>query len=231
MSVKPEAVIYTDGSCLGNPGPGGWASIVIVGGTTQEMSGGDPSTTNNRMELLGVINGLKSLRGPHIVKIFSDSKYITDAFNKYWLKSWKKNGWKRKDAPLKNEELWKELDALTQKHICTFVWVKGHAGNQYNERCDELAVIESRRASGEWTNEWEAQIGEDDKAPQNDSPESTEAIEALEDYIRTTNKEIIGVETPCGSLPFCEYCAGGSVQCICAKAYMAYRRDVRAQKE
>src|SRR5699024_8629823 len=100
--------------------------------------------------------------------------------------------------PLKNEELWKELDALTQKHICTFVWVKGHAGNQYNERCDELAVIESRRASGEWTNEWEAQIGEDDKAPQNDSPESTEAIEALEDYIRTTNKEIIGVETPCG---------------------------------
>ena len=104
MSVKPEAVIYTDGSCLGNPGPGGWASIVIVGGTTQEMSGGDPSTTNNRMELLGVINGLKSLRGPHIVKIFSDSKYITDAFNKYWLKSWKKNGWKRKDGPLKNEE-------------------------------------------------------------------------------------------------------------------------------
>ena len=204
---------------------------MIVGGTTQEMSGGDPSTTNNRMELLGVINGLKSLRGPHIVKIFSDSKYITDAFNKYWLKSWKKNGWKRKDGPLKNEELWKELDALTQKHICTFVWVKGHAGNQYNERCDELAVIESRRASGEWTNEWEAQIGEDDKAPQNDSPESTEAIEALEDYIRTTNKEIIGVETPCGSLPFCEYCAGGSVQCICAKAYMAYRRDVRAQKE
>lgn len=99
MSVKPEAVIYTDGSCLGNPGPGGWASIVIVGGTTQEMSGGDPSTTNNRMELLGVINGLKSLRGPHIVKIFSDSKYITDAFNKYWLKSWKKNGWKRKVAP------------------------------------------------------------------------------------------------------------------------------------
>ena len=101
MSVKPEAVIYTDGSCLGNPGPGGWASIVIVGGTTQEMSGGDPSTTNNRMELLGVINGLKSLRGPHIVKIFSDSKYITDAFNKYWLKSWKKNGWKRKDGPLR----------------------------------------------------------------------------------------------------------------------------------
>lgn len=232
MSVKPEAVIYTDGSCQGNPGPGGWASIVIVGGTTQEITGGDPSTSNNRMELLGVINGLKSLRGPHIVRIYSDSKYITDAFNKFWLKSWKKNGWKRKDGPLKNEELWKELDALTQKHICTFIWVKGHAGNQYNERCDELAVMESRRASGAWDNDWEdAQTIEADTTPQTAGSDSVEAEEALEDYIRTTNKEIVGVETPCGSLPFCEFCAGGSVRNICAKAYIAYRRDVHSKEE
>lgn len=231
MSVKPEAVIYADGSCQGNPGPGGWASIVIVGETTQEMSGGAASTTNNRMELLGVINGLKSLRGPHIVKIYSDSKYITDAFNQYWLKSWKKNGWKRKDGPLKNEELWKELDALTQKHICTFIWVKGHAGNQYNERCDELAVIESRRASGSWDDTWETQTSREGLTLKDDAAEDAEAVKALEDYIRTANKEIIGVETPCGSLPFCEYCAGGSVQYICAKAYMAYRRDIRTKKE
>lgn len=219
MAVRPEAVIYTDGSCLGNPGPGGWASIILVDGTEQQISGGDASTTNNRMELLGVINGLKSLRGPHIVTIYTDSQYITNAFNKHWLQSWKRNGWARKDGPLKNVELWRELDSLTQKHICTFSWVKGHNGNHYNELCDKLAVSESRKYSKE-----ESELAD----PADQEPED-DALEALESYIRTTNREIYGVDAPCGSLPFCDFCMGGDVRCICAKAYMGYWREARKE--
>ena len=109
MSIRPEAIIYTDGSCLGNPGPGGWAAIVSCKGEQRRLSGGEARTTNNRMELLGVINGLESLRGPHIVTIKSDSQYIVNAFNNGWLTSWKKNGWKRTGGEVKNLDLWQKL--------------------------------------------------------------------------------------------------------------------------
>lgn len=218
MSVKPEAVIYTDGSCLGNPGPGGWASIVIVNGVEQELSGGDAATTNNRMELLGVINGLKALRGPHIVTIYSDSKYITDAFNRHWLKSWKSNGWTRKEGPLKNQTLWKELDALVEKHVCTFIWVRGHAGNRYNERCDRLAVLQSKKYSG---SEKEQEQNQEQIIDVND------AICALDTYIRTDNKDRLGIETPCGSLPICDFCGNMRDDHLCAWAYMEYLKRTK----
>lgn len=217
MAVKPEAIIYTDGSCLGNPGPGGWASIVIVNGIEQEMSGGDADTTNNRMELLGVINGLKSLRGPHLVTIYSDSRYITDAFNKNWLKSWKRNGWARRDGELKNVELWRELDSLTQKHLCTFVWLKGHAGNRYNERCDRLAVSQSKKHGN--GNRGDAESSYEKKKP---AVTASDVIGALEGYIRRSNKESVGIEFPCGSLPFCDYCESTGDGRLCAWAFMEY---------
>lgn len=140
MSMKPEATIYTDGSCLGNPGPGGWAAVVKVGSEERKMSGGASSTTNNRMELTGVINGLNSLRGPHIVTVYSDSQYLIRAFNEHWVDNWKRRGWTKADGELKNRDLWQLLDKLAQKHSITWVWVKGHAGNKYNEICDKLAV-------------------------------------------------------------------------------------------
>ena len=141
MAMKPKAKIYTDGACSGNPGPGGWASVIIIDGKEeQRLSGGDPSTTNNRMEIMAVINALNALKGPHIVELYTDSRYVVDAFNKNWLKSWKRNGWARNDGPLKNKDLWQTLDKISQKHSITWNWVKGHNGNTYNELCDKMAT-------------------------------------------------------------------------------------------
>ncbi len=145
MSVKPEAIIYTDGACKGNPGPGGWATVVIIDGKETRLSGGAPETTNNRMELMGVINGINALRGPHLVTIYSDSQYVVNAFNQNWLESWKDLGWRRKDGELANRDLWMMLDKITKRHSIKWVWVKGHAGNKYNEICDEMATSEANR--------------------------------------------------------------------------------------
>ncbi len=133
--------IYTDGACRGNPGRGGWGAILIYGGKEKEISGGEPMTTNNRMELMGAISALELLKEPCDVTLTSDSKYLTDAINKGWLENWKKNGWKKADKkPVLNPELWQRLDALLQKHTVRFVWVHGHEGHVYNERCDVLAT-------------------------------------------------------------------------------------------
>lgn len=132
--IGKQATIYTDGSCIGNPGPGGWAAVILCDGKQIELSGGASDTTNNRMELMGLIQGLKALdKDTTDVKIYSDSQYVVRAFNDGWLKSWKRNGWKRKEGPVKNLDLWKELDKLTAQRKCTFIWVKGHNGNQYKE--------------------------------------------------------------------------------------------------
>ena len=139
--------IYTDGACKGNPGPGGWAAILLYGEAQKEISGGEPATTNNRMELLAVINALDALRESCEVELFTDSKYISNAINLGWLDSWKKRGWKRKTNELKNIDLWMCLDLLLEKHKVTFIWVKGHFENEYNNRCDELAVSESQKYS------------------------------------------------------------------------------------
>ena len=141
-----EVTIYTDGACSGNPGPGGWAAILQYGAHEKEISGGDPMTTNNRMELMGVISALERLREPCRVQVYSDSKYVIDAITKGWAVRWKARGWMRTaKEPAKNPELWERLLGLLGKHDVTFHWVKGHAENPYNNRCDELAVAEWKK--------------------------------------------------------------------------------------
>ncbi|MCR5340945.1 MAG: ribonuclease HI [Saccharofermentans sp.] len=141
-----DVTIYTDGACSGNPGPGGWAAILIAGNYRKELSGGEANTTNNRMELEGVINGLHALTRPCNVTIYSDSAYVVNAFNQNWLDKWMKNGWKNSaKAEVANSDLWKELVVLTTTHKVTFSKVKGHADDELNNRCDELAVAESRK--------------------------------------------------------------------------------------
>ena len=146
MAEISEVTIYTDGACSGNPGPGGWAAILIAGNYRKELSGGEANTTNNRMELEGVINGLRALTRPCNVTIYSDSAYVVNAFNQNWLDKWMKNGWKNSaKAEVANSDLWKELVVLTTTHKVTFSKVKGHADDELNNRCDELAVAESRK--------------------------------------------------------------------------------------
>ena len=133
--------IFTDGACSGNPGPGGWGAILRCSGTTKELSGGEKETTNNRMELLAVINALEALKRPCRVSICSDSSYVVNGITKGWAKSWKKNGWKKSDKkPALNADLWDRLLNLLEIHQYEFIWVKGHAGHPENERCDQLAV-------------------------------------------------------------------------------------------
>ena len=140
-----EVTIYTDGACSGNPGPGGWGAILRYGSAVKEMSGGDPETTNNRMELTGVITALSALKEPCRVTLYTDSQYVESAVNLGWLESWQRRGWRRKGGEVKNPDLWQALIPLLETHDVTFVWVKGHAENEYNNRCDELAVAESKK--------------------------------------------------------------------------------------
>ena len=133
--------IYTDGACTGNPGKGGFGAVLIYNGTQKEISKGFLKTTNNRMELMAAIEALSLLKEPCCVDLYSDSKYLTDAINKNWLSSWIKNGWKKADKKkVLNIDLWKKLTELIETHNVTFIWVKGHAGNEFNELCDKLAV-------------------------------------------------------------------------------------------
>ena len=139
----PTVELFTDGACSGNPGPGGWAYILKhpVSGKAREASGGDAQTTNNRMELLAVIEGLSALKSPSRVDLHSDSQYVLKGL-KEWMANWKKNGWRTADKkPVKNQDLWQRLDVLTRTHTVRFHWVRGHAGHPENERCDQLAVL------------------------------------------------------------------------------------------
>ena len=138
--------IYTDGACSGNPGPGGWGAILMYGPHKRELSGGEANTTNNRMELTAVIEALSLLKEPCIVDLWSDSKYVIDGLEKGWAKGWKARGWKKADKkPALNPDLWDRLLALTEVHSLRYHWVKGHAENAYNNRCDQLAVAESQK--------------------------------------------------------------------------------------
>ena len=139
MSHLPEVEIFTDGACSGNPGPGGWGTILRMGEKERELSGGEPATTNNRMELMAAIAGLEALQRPCKVRLTTDSKYVLDGATK-WIKGWKKNGWKTADKkPVKNVDLWQRLDAAHALHKVNWHWVKGHSGHAENERVDELA--------------------------------------------------------------------------------------------
>ncbi|WP_312280065.1 ribonuclease HI [Oscillibacter sp.] len=138
--------IYTDGACSGNPGPGGWGSVLLYGEHRRELSGGEPATTNNRMELTAVIEALSFLKEPCTVDLWSDSKYVIDGLEKGWAKGWKKRGWVKSDKkPALNPDLWDKLLTLTETHTLRYHWVKGHADTAENNRCDELAVLESRK--------------------------------------------------------------------------------------
>jgi len=137
--------IYSDGSSLGNPGPGGWGTVLEFNGYVKELSGGDPNTTNNQMELQGVIEGLKALKEPCEVELISDSKYVVQAINE-WLEGWIRNNWKTAGKkPVKNLEMWQEYVTISQPHKITATWVKGHNGHPQNERCDQLAREEAKR--------------------------------------------------------------------------------------
>lgn len=136
-----EVTIYTDGACRGNPGIGGWGTILVWHGIEKELSGGEVSTTNNRMELTAAIEGLKALKEPCTVSIVTDSKYLCDGFTQGWVYGWEKKNWKKSDgSPALNKDLWEELLRLTKTHKVSFTWVHGHAGHEYNERCDSLAT-------------------------------------------------------------------------------------------
>ena len=144
-----QVEVYTDGACSGNPGPGGWGAILRYGGVEKELSGYENQTTNNQMELTAAIKGLEALKEPCRVVLYTDSQYLSKAINQGWLKSWKKNDWKKSDKkPVLNVELWKRLDSQLTRHVVTIHWVKGHAQNKYNNRCDALAtgqIAQNRR--------------------------------------------------------------------------------------
>lgn len=146
FSRAGEVIMYTDGCALNNPGPGGYGAVILNGEERREISDGFKKTTNNRMELLACIQGLASLDNPCRVMLYSDSKYVVDGITKGWAKRWKKNGWMRtKTDPAINPDLWERLLELCEKHDVSFVWVKGHAGNPENERCDRLANMAAMR--------------------------------------------------------------------------------------
>ena len=138
--MEDKIIIYTDGACSGNPGPGGWGAILMYKDAKKEISGGCKQTTNNIMEITAVVEALKCLKVESDVQVYSDSAYTVNAFKQGWIYNWMKNGWKTSNgAAVKNKELWQELYALTKKHKVEFIKVKGHADNEYNNRCDELA--------------------------------------------------------------------------------------------
>jgi ribonuclease HI len=146
MPELTKVTIYTDGACSGNPGPGGWGAILSVPGHSREISGGEAHTTNNRMELMAVIKSLELLTRPCEVKVYSDSAYVVNAFNQNWIEGWQKKGWVNSAKnPVANKDLWEELLVLCNKHKVEFIKVKGHADNEFNNRCDELAVKQSQK--------------------------------------------------------------------------------------
>ena len=141
-----EVIIYTDGACSGNPGPGGYCAILTYGEFEKVVSGGEKDTTNNRMELSAIVFGLRALKEPCEVRVVTDSKYFSDALEKGWLYGWVKKGWKKADnKPVLNTDLWQEILALMKTHKVTVDWIKGHAGHPMNERCDKIAVEESKK--------------------------------------------------------------------------------------
>ncbi|MFG0274239.1 MAG: ribonuclease HI [Phycisphaerales bacterium] len=147
--TRPHVLLFTDGACSGNPGPGGWAYILRhpASGSEREDSGGEKHTTNNRMELLAVINGLRALTSPSRVEVYSDSQYVLNGLNE-WMDNWKKRGWKTASKqPVKNQDLWETLDTLRTTHALTYHWIKGHNEHPENERCDKMAVAARDRAA------------------------------------------------------------------------------------
>ncbi len=151
--MSPRVVIYTDGACRGNPGPGGWGAILISGGKEKEICGGEIATTNNRMELMAAIEALNALNKPCQVELHTDSQYVKNGISE-WIKGWKARGWKTADKkPVKNDDLWRRLDEARLRHQVDWRWIKGHAGHELNERADRLANKGLRLTLGEEAND------------------------------------------------------------------------------
>ena len=146
MPRRKTVTVYTDGACSGNPGPGGWGAILRYGRHEKAISGGEAETTNNRMELTAAIRALEALTEPCVVELYTDSRYLADALEKGWVYNWQKNGWRKPDKkPALNVDLWEQMLALLETHEVRLHWVRGHADNEFNNRCDALAVAESRK--------------------------------------------------------------------------------------
>jgi ribonuclease HI len=173
VSGLKKVTIHTDGGCEGNPGPGGWAAVLECDGRTKEISGGEPATTNNRMELRASIAALEALKAPCEVDLFTDSTYLRDGITK-WIKSWKLRGWRTTGRqPVKNEDLWRALDAAAAPHRIQWRWLKGHAGHVGNERCDQLAAAEIEQIRKQFTREQLRTMAAEfqaARAPQAESP-------------------------------------------------------------
>jgi len=174
MPDLKHVTIHTDGGCDGNPGPGGWAAVLQYGVQRREVSGGEPATTNNRMELQAAIGALRTLREPCAIDCFTDSQYLRHGITS-WIKSWKARGWRTAGKqPVKNDDLWRELDALAAKHRIQWQWLKGHAGHPLNERCDQLAATEVAKLRQRYTREQLAalrELFEAGRAPDRDQPD------------------------------------------------------------
>ena len=141
-----EVILYTDGACSGNPGPGGWGALLIWNGTEKELSGGEPNTTNNRMEMTAIIEGLRALKETCHIKVHSDSALIINAFNQHWITNWQKRGWKKSNKkPVENQDLWKEMLRVMSPHKVDWIKVKGHSTNELNNRVDRIAVAASKQ--------------------------------------------------------------------------------------
>jgi len=159
-SGSKTVTIHTDGACDGNPGPGGWAAVLRFGESIREVTGGEPATTNNRMELQAAISGLKALKEPCEVTIFTDSEYLRQGITE-WLQRWKANNWCTPDRkPVKNDDLWRQLDEVASKHSINWQWLKGHSGNPHNERCDQLAGVKIQKIRRHYTPERLASLRE-----------------------------------------------------------------------
>lgn len=242
-----DYALYTDGSCIGNPGPGGWAAVLITGHEEEKISGGHPLTTNNRMELMSVIEGLKLVPSNERIAVFSDSKYIVDAFNQKWIYGWRKNGWTRSAGELKNKDLWMELYDLVSVRSVSFFWVKGHDGNKYNEICDQIAsqmslyyqshsedqnprsdcVVETGAVGSQidfslFPDE-DSSIDSDNNLhqtgvdPSNDFADVERVYAALDHLLGLTYFH--NRTRLCGVQPFCDFCTG-DLNYPCARAYV-----------
>lgn len=152
MPGKPVVDVYTDGACSGNPGPGGWGAVLLYKGKQKELSGGESHTTNNRMEMQAVVEACNAMKRPCHIRIHSDSALIINAMTKGWLKSWQSKGWRKSDKkPVENQDLWQAILQATERHTLEWIKVKGHAGIKWNERADQLAVLESKKMQSDTT--------------------------------------------------------------------------------
>lgn len=229
MKDTKSTVVYTDGACSGNPGPGGWAAIIVDDTGMRELSGGSPATTNNRMELTAVIEALKAVDKDCAIDLYADSQYVVNAINQHWMKAWKRDGWTRKGDELKNAEMWQELDRLLKGRTVDFHWVKGHAGDPMNERADKLATSrcnEAAKGAGVSSN---TKCERSQKRVIASFPDAV-VLPALQEILEASASAEAGTKQPCGAYPWCADCEADEKSQPCAYAFLAHRQQAAIQR-